>query len=509
MPTFRLDEADPADQLHLTEAAGGGARRRMLLITPGWGSSGYYPADVLERDAATAFPAGTHMYLDHPGDTEAADRARVGRSVRDLAAVTESAGAYDRNGPEGPGVYATARIVEQYAPLINDLAEHIGVSVRGTGVAEAGEVEGRRTRIVKALNACESVDFVTRAGRGGRVLQLVENLRTVEALSANELHDRLEQIVRDRVDDDDCFVWVRDYSTADGWVVWRTGDTTWRADLTVDGDTVTVGDDPVEVEVRTDYVPVDQVTEAATEARTRVEEARNVGQWHESIHLAFTERADHAAAEGRLTRDERIALSHAIGAALDAFTTQLETDAPHLYDRDPHEQPDPATPTPTIQEAHVATPAELEAQVSELTTRIATIEADRDTQTARADTAEAELNLARVTEAARVEARRLISESDVSLPDPAVDRVVADVTRQLPLTESGELDTEPFATAVTEAAAAEASYLGIAAAPGARVVGLGESRGTAPDGDGVDSPDAELNTTLAEAFNRPTATIWS
>ena len=27
------------------------------------GSSGYYPAEVLERDGARAFPAGTHMFL--------------------------------------------------------------------------------------------------------------------------------------------------------------------------------------------------------------------------------------------------------------------------------------------------------------------------------------------------------------------------------------------------------------------------------------------------------------
>lgn len=427
MPTVRLDEAQPDEPLQLVEASG--SRRRMLLITPGQGSSGFYPAEVLERDAATAFPAGTHLYLDHPGDTEAADRVRVGRSVRDLAGVLETAGAYDRSGPEGAGVYATATIAEGYAPLIDDLAPHIGLSVRGTGVAEDGERDGRRTRIVTALHACESVDFVTRAGRGGRVLELVESLR----------------------------------------------ETPESAEL--------------------------------AEARARVEEARNVGQWHEShLHLAFTERADHAAAEGRLTRDERIALSSAIGEALDAFGAALMREAPHLYERDPYDQPDPATP-PTIQEAHVATPAELEAQVSELTNRISALEADNASVIAERD--EARTDLQRRQDADRLrDEQTAVTEAVAAVDIPQGLESVAEsirqrAARQVAVTRDTDdvIVREALNEAARTAVTAEVEYLG--QAPGARVVGLGES--TTPPADG-DDLDAQLNTILAESFGRPTTT---
>src|SRR5690625_6670486 len=46
------------------------------------GSSGYYPAEVLERDGARAFPAGTHMFLDHPTATQKYDHPE--RSAKDL-----------------------------------------------------------------------------------------------------------------------------------------------------------------------------------------------------------------------------------------------------------------------------------------------------------------------------------------------------------------------------------------------------------------------------------------
>lgn len=64
----------------ITEALDGAAGRarpstpghiKVGLITPGWGSSGYYAAEVLESAAADrVFPAGTHIYFDHPSASE-------------------------------------------------------------------------------------------------------------------------------------------------------------------------------------------------------------------------------------------------------------------------------------------------------------------------------------------------------------------------------------------------------------------------------------------------------
>lgn len=88
-------------------------------------------------------------------------------------------------------------------------------------------------------------------------------------------------------------------------------------------------------------LPADDTTEAMQEADRRLLEARNVGEWMEaSIHRDFTMTADGMFGEGRLTREERIALSSAIGGALDAFRATLEAKAPGLYTRDPYRTPE-------------------------------------------------------------------------------------------------------------------------------------------------------------------------
>ncbi len=72
-------------------------------------------------------------------------------------------------------------------------------------------------------------------------------------------------------------------------------------------------------------------------------EAPNLGAWLESrLHLALTQLADDLYGDGRLTRDERITLSAAIGDGLKAWTTRVETDAPQLFQRNKWTYPEPA-----------------------------------------------------------------------------------------------------------------------------------------------------------------------
>lgn len=148
----------------------------LKVIQPGWGSSGYYPAEVLESDGPTAFPAGIHMYWDHPTETDELERPE--RSLRDLAAVTVTEATWDPDGPEGPGLYADARPFAQYADVIAEMAPHIGVSIRAAGTLTEGEAEGRSGGIVESIDDGRSIDFVTAAGAGGQVLALFESART-------------------------------------------------------------------------------------------------------------------------------------------------------------------------------------------------------------------------------------------------------------------------------------------------------------------------------------------
>jgi len=145
------------------------------VIKPGWGSSGYYSSSLLERDGASAFPAGTKMFWNHPTATEEAQRPE--RDLRDLAAVLTSDARWQTQGVDGPGLYADARVVEGYQKAVGDLAPHIGVSIRALGKARTGEAEGRKGRIIEALVKGQSIDFVTEPGAGGKILQLFEAAR--------------------------------------------------------------------------------------------------------------------------------------------------------------------------------------------------------------------------------------------------------------------------------------------------------------------------------------------
>lgn len=155
------------------------------IIQPGWGSSGYYPAEVLERDGARAFPKGTKMFWNHPTMSEEMDRPE--RDLNDLAAVLVSDARWDGNGPKGAGLYADAKVFERYEKAVDDLAEHIGVSIRALGRAQEGEAEGKKGTIIKEFTAGKSVDFVTAAGAGGEIISLFEAARKPLAISDQRL----------------------------------------------------------------------------------------------------------------------------------------------------------------------------------------------------------------------------------------------------------------------------------------------------------------------------------
>ena len=146
------------------------------MIAPGWGSSGYYSADLLKRDGPNAFPAGTQMFWDHATPTEEAERPEG--SLANLAAVTTSTPTFQEAGVAGPGLYADARVFSGYAQALDELAPYIGVSIRGRGVVKAGEADGRKGLIVEKLLPGRSVDFVTTPGAGGQVLSLFEAARS-------------------------------------------------------------------------------------------------------------------------------------------------------------------------------------------------------------------------------------------------------------------------------------------------------------------------------------------
>jgi hypothetical protein len=242
-------------------------RLRVQVITPGWGSSGYYPAPVLEAAGkAAVFPAGTQMYLDHPSWSEAQDRPE--RSVRDLAAVLTGPAAWD---DQLQALVAEAQVFAPYRDMLTDpgLAQAIGVSIRANAVVEQGEAEGREGTIVSELVEGVSVDFVTQAGRGGRILSVLESARPqrvveravasgVAEATANDTQAALAAALTVRLGGSDAYAWVRDFDDATVWFELESPTLTGLFAMTYQlaDNGVTFTGDPQQVTARTTYVPV-------------------------------------------------------------------------------------------------------------------------------------------------------------------------------------------------------------------------------------------------------------
>lgn len=500
----------------LVEATGTAGRYLVQLIDPGWGSSGYYSPTVLAEAARDRiFPAGLHMYADHPHADGSGVDTHGNRSVTDLWAVLESDATLDDSG----ALVAEARVFTPYRDLVDSMRDDIGLSIRAYGSFEMGEAEGRRGQIITSIDEARSVDFVTAAGRGGRIMEMVES------------------------------------AAADG------------------------------------------LTE--TVARARLMEARNVGQWIESrLHLTLTQIADDMFGDGRLTREERISLSSAVGDALQAFVTSLETSQPQLYERDLWADPatvtamsetrirlteatandvrdalstaidelyqipeqqwawvrdydpdagvvffdisgrgdqngtysqafainddgtcdltgtrtevsvrtiyvpvDPAGQSTT--ESQGGTMPQIEEaehrRLVEAAGRVQTLESERDAANQRATTAETALAESAARNAARPIVAEVLGQSQ-TLPPATIARVTESVVTAAPLTTEGRLDEAALRTATEAARTAAETEIGeaLAAAGAGKVRGFGTS--TAQDGE-IDESDYDKRS--AGVFNRP------
>lgn len=186
-------EATGATATTLTEAGtiqaqplGSHRYRARLIEGDRWGSSGYYDREVLERDGPNVWPAGTPIYLDHPSLSEQRDRPE--RSVRDLAGKITSTPIY-----EGDGLYADVEFYPHTAPIIEALWSDVGMSIRAAGTAESGERLGRQGPVITSLSEGLSVDVVTRAGAGGKLVAMLEsaraNVEIVEAPAVEAAHE--------------------------------------------------------------------------------------------------------------------------------------------------------------------------------------------------------------------------------------------------------------------------------------------------------------------------------
>lgn len=255
-------------------------------------------------------------------------------------------------------------------------------------------------------------------------------------------------------------------------------------------------------------------------APVRLREGRNLGAWMEArLHRAFTEMADDMYGEGRLTREERIALSSAIGDALGAFAARVEGEHPQLFERDIYDDPEPpaaqgTTPTRHPKEGSMpeltdeqakalaeaaAVRTELDdtrtqlneaiARLNEATEHIAGLKKRLD------DSDEANLRLARDRDARALMAEAL---AESGLPARTHARVTESACRDLPTRQDGTLDADAFRELAEKAIAEEKTYLASALeeAGYGKVRGLGDTKPAEP------VSEADYTANLAESFKR-------
>lgn len=152
----------------------GGGRYNIRIIQPGVGSSGIYTTENLAK-SVELFTAGTQMYLDHPTLTE--DYERPERSVRDLAAKFTT----DAYVGEDGSLYTEIYVYPSFDQVIREKWEDIGISINAWAY---GSIDPNG--VVPPFDGVESVDFVTKAGAGGTILELLESARSMSEAEREE-----------------------------------------------------------------------------------------------------------------------------------------------------------------------------------------------------------------------------------------------------------------------------------------------------------------------------------
>lgn len=248
-----------------TESKSFGTRYHARIIEAGQGSSAFYPEKVLE-DYASVFRAGTPVYFDHPTATEESDRPE--RSVRDLAGKLVS----DAEFVEG-ALYGDIEFYSWAAPVVEELMDDVGLSIRAYGTAT--QESGRSTPTLQTFTDVESVDVVTRAGAGGKLVEMLESARpakdpeitVVREATANEKSRALGDLVQAAHGTQSDYTWVRDHD--DTYVWFEAADENGYAVYqqtysTVNDVPTSLEGNAVEVRAQTTYVPV-----SAQESTTR------------------------------------------------------------------------------------------------------------------------------------------------------------------------------------------------------------------------------------------------
>lgn len=161
--------------VHLIEAEGEptGSLVAVTIITPGKGSSGEYPPETIKKLAESPiWDSPVHMYMNHATGSERASRPEG--DIRELAGVIDGRPVIDDSG----ALVGRAKIFPEYRDFIRERAPYIGVSINASGIIAPG-----KDRVIQEITQVDSVDFVTKPGRGGKITAVLESSREVDGMA--------------------------------------------------------------------------------------------------------------------------------------------------------------------------------------------------------------------------------------------------------------------------------------------------------------------------------------
>lgn len=401
-----------------------GNRQLITIITPGQGSSGYYPAEALEKAAKDrVFPAGTQMHIDHDGEMSKYENP-AGTLTRLASALTEDAW-WDPNyvdkdtGTKGR-LAAEAKVFPRWREDLAEMKDFIGVSINAAAKVKRGEIDGKQTVIVEELlpDVLNRVDYVTVAGRGGKIEAILESAltRRIDEATANDTRTALSSALAETYPE--AWPYVLDYDPDEG-TVWygvedNLGSAMYQRSFTTTDEGVSFSGDPIEVRIEKKYVPVSPpASSGAAEAADPTPTPAVVKE----------NQAQHSTKENKLPE-------------ITIEETRLRT----------------------LEESHGRVPA-LEARATEAENR--------------AVAAERRAAVAESTVRARDFAAKIIHSANADLSESVVARIVDAATTEIPLTENLQLDTDALTETVNEARQKEETYLAVLA----KESGLGQVRG--------------------------------
>ena len=164
------------------------------LIASGVSLNGkYYSGEMLESTGFAAFPVGTLVHADHQTWGEAYDRPE--KSVKTIIGAIATEPKLDTvDGVEG--LYANVEFTEEWAPLVEQIAPFVGLSISTQYIADetAEREDGAVTVAAFVPFPTNSVDLVTVPGAKGKLLRALESFskppnveKVKKAMTAEEI----------------------------------------------------------------------------------------------------------------------------------------------------------------------------------------------------------------------------------------------------------------------------------------------------------------------------------